>query len=461
MKRPMLVFFIIVVIALAAASGWYYLNVGSPRLNVVLLSIDGLRPDHIGCYGHERDTTPNLDRMAKEGARFSTVSSSSTWSLPAHAALFTGLYDGVHMVTNVDRRLDEKRVTLAEALQDKGHRTAAIFTGPHLNPEFNLDQGFDQYIDATGKEGFTSPDVRGLPSRTTTRAMDKAEEWIASVDRRRPFFLFIQLNDLTTDLDPPPPYDDMFGPHYGGTIDGRDMYRDPRITPDMNKNDLEHLQALYDGEIRYIDDKGVARLVSFLKREGLDSNTLVVITSAHGFEFFEHGRLGHGNNLYDTTLTVPLIFWRPGLVPPKEIKNQASLIDVTPTIMDLLGFLPLGESLGESLRPRFKDPAIESQLPMYVELSRGGADLEGTRQTVRKLIVNNNEKQIIYFDLVKDPHEQSPVTGPANNDLRQALINFRALKDGLQKTRQAMTWTEGAGREKDVKGIEGAGYFQE
>jgi len=461
MKRPLLVFFIIVVIALAAASGWYYLKVGPPRLNVVLICIDGLRPDHIGCYGHERDTSPAIDRLAKNGARFTTVASSSTWSLPAHTALFTGLYDGVHMVTGVDRRLDEKRVTLAETLQDKGYRTAAIFTGPHLNPDFNLDQGFDEYIDATGKQGFTSPDVRGLPSRTTPHAMDEAEEWIGSSDRSSPFFLFIQLNDLKTELDPPPPYDDMFGPDYGGTIDGRDMYRDPRIVPDMDKKDLEHLQALYDGEIRYIDDKGVARLVSILKRERLDSNTLVVITSTHGFEFFEHGRLGYGNNLYDTTLTVPLIFWRPGLVPPKEIKNQASLIDVTPTIMDLLGFLPLGESLGESLRPRFKNPAIENQLPMYIELSRGGADLEGTRQTVRKLIVDNNAKQVIYFNLVRDPDEQRPVTDSENNDLREALINFRALKNGLQKTRQAMTWTKGPRKEKDVKGIESAGYFQE
>ncbi len=441
MKKALLVIIAVVAIAAVIAGGWYYYHAEPPRFNLVVISIDGLRPDHLGCYGYKRDTSPAIDRLADEGALFKTTASSSTWSLPAHTALMTGLHDPVHSVRDVNDSLDPKRITLAEVLQKNGYRTGAVFTGRYLRPGAGLDQGFDNYMHASGDRADV-PSGKGRASRTAVLAMETAEDWLSGLEARKPFFLFIQLSDLTSDLDPPEKYRNMFDPDYGGTIDGKGMYDDPRINPDVKKEDLEHLKALYDGMIRYVDDKGISRLLSFLKSEKLGQNTVVIITSPHGFEFFEHGSLGFGNNLYDTTLVVPLIIWRPGMVPAVEIEKQANIVDVMPTIADLMGIAPAGEALGESLCPRFQSPDMSGKLPMHAELSWQGLNLETLRQNELKLILDHRKKEALYFDLKKDPAEKNPIVDIWTSKAREAQKSLEILRQGLKKARQTLKWSD-------------------
>lgn len=291
MKRLLLAVSLLLFVAAWIVLAYIYFS--RPPLNVVLVSIDTLRPDHLSCYGYSRATSPSLDRLALEGARFESAISTTSWTLPAHIALFTSLPDLVHGVLWDDQKLNENRITLAEILKESGYRTGGVFTGPYLLPRFGFEQGFDDYLDATlHDKKLVGPDVllASEQGRTTPGAMEKVEAWIdQSPDD--PFFLFLHLFDAHPDFDPPPPYDTMFDPSYSGTVQGKDVFHNPAIKADMAPRDLSHLKALYDGEIRFVDEAGISRLLAILEERDLLDRTLIIITSDHGEEFFEHGKL--------------------------------------------------------------------------------------------------------------------------------------------------------------------------
>ncbi|MBU0617850.1 MAG: sulfatase-like hydrolase/transferase, partial [Planctomycetes bacterium] len=187
--------------------------------NILLISVDALRPDHLGCYGYGRATSPNIDKLAGEGALFENAISSTSWTLPAHAALFTGLADSVHGCTDTDRRLAENRYTLAERLKDAGYATVGFFSGPYLHPVFELGQGFDEYVDCTSYPELTERngiDAKAVDSAsvhershrdiTNPRVYERASAWLTE-NKRRPFFMFVHMWDVHFDFIPPPPYD--------------------------------------------------------------------------------------------------------------------------------------------------------------------------------------------------------------------------------------------------------------
>jgi arylsulfatase A-like enzyme len=389
---------------------------GAP--NVLLISIDTLRPDHLGSYGYGRDTSPHLDALAAAGARFTTAVSPTSWTLPAHATLLTALPPEVHGVVVDGLKLDPSVTTLAEILQTRGYATAGFVSGPYLDAGYGFARGFDLYDDYSAVR-ISHPAVHR--AHTTPALLRVSIDWLASwaaITRPRPFFLFVHMWDVHYDFNPPPPYDTMFDPEYRGTITGDEFENGTAVHAGMDARDLQHVVALYDGEIRYTDD-AVGRLLDELRHHRVLDDTVVVVTSDHGEEFFEHGQKGHRNALYDESIRVPLIVRYPANVPAGAVVHrQVRLLDVAPTIFELTGTPPpaqfgldasLAPYTGRSVVPLLSAGTEATQLapaPAFADLEPQG--LVAVRHEAQKLIVGPlvaPRDQL--FDLVRDPGERT------------------------------------------------------
>ena len=358
------------------------------RPNVVLISIDTLRPDHLGCYGYARPTSPNIDAIAAEGALFEQHISSAPWTLPAHAAMFTSVPDSVHGVVDaVKFRLSEEFETLPESFQSAGYSTAGFFAGPYLHPAFGLGQGFDRYVDCveTVPDGQVDADNEWSMRDPVLRAShhgvtnDKVyAEWQRffgeASEGSEPFFAFVHLWDVHFDFTPPAPYDTLFDPDYDeGRIPGETSSMTPAINAAIPARDKEHIIALYDGEIAWTDEI-VGRIRHDLGAAGLLEDTIFVITSDHGTELFDHGGKGHRTTLYDEQIHIPLIVHYPGVVQAARFGGQTRMIDLGPTLRDLAGLPAVSTTMGASLGPSLRgETSTAPDRPAVSELMSGGA----------------------------------------------------------------------------------------
>ena len=346
--------------------------------NVILISIDSLRADHLGCYGYPKATSPNIDILANEGVVFTNAISTTTWTLPSHISMLTALYPEVHQVIHDGNKLSDKAVVCAEIMKEAGYLTAGFVSGPYLSSKFGYNQGFDIYDDDTISYSSNEESHRGI---TSPKIHQQITKWLEQ-KYRSSFFLFIHYWDVHYDYAPPPPFDTMFDSDYTGTITGKNFETNKRINPQMSKRDLEHIIALYDGEIAFTDSY-IGKLMKYLKHLGIYENTMVILTSDHGDEFFEHGCKGHRNNLFDETLKVPLIIKFPSsLASPSplgmRINQQVSIIDIVPTFLDYLGITPYTALDGQSLLP-----LIAGNIGTGTEIQHRFADLHGFMKCVR------------------------------------------------------------------------------
>lgn len=309
--------------------------------SVILISIDTLRADHLGCYGYTAPTSPNVDRMAGEGILFRNFVASSPWTLPSHASMLTGFDPERHGVVQFwfHRPLPPQLDTLAELLWDRGYETAGVVGGGYLSRDWNFNQGYDRYA------------LRGGPDKPDTlqAALDRAKPWMGS-RQGRPFFLFLHTYQVHQPYEPPPPYDTLFDPQYHGPYEKRFTDRDRYEVEQGDGLDpagLRHVQALYDGEIRAMDD-AIGDLLAWLRGSGLDRQTCVFFTSDHGEEFDEHGSLGHQHSkLYEELIHIPLIVWCPSRFRGGRITDAVgSHTDVVPTILAVAGVAPPTGSTG-------------------------------------------------------------------------------------------------------------------
>ncbi len=320
--------------------------------NLILVVVDTLRADRLGCYGHERDTSPNLDALAEESVLFENAFAPSPFTAASHASLFTSLYPDTHMVWNratlengatVFPALSEKAVTLAEALRDAGFQTAGIADGGFVKAERGLDQGF-QHFD----------------SRTVGAADRFAEaiRWLEEErDPSRPFFLFLHTYEVHSPYMPELEYVDRFDPDYRGPL--REAVRQARewvaANPEQNPinkpqerffkplfeadaftaRDKEYVKTLYDAEIAMVDDE-MAGLVAHLRASGLLEDTALVVTADHGEEFWEHDYWGH-HKLWEETLRIPLIARLPDGPRGERRSDMIDLVDLMPSLLGELG----------------------------------------------------------------------------------------------------------------------------
>lgn len=415
--------------------------------NVLLISIDTLRPDHLGAYGYERETSPRIDALGAEGAVFESHISSSSWTLPAHAAIFTSLPDSLHGTFDTDRRLDEAFVTLAERFRDGGYTTAGFFAGPYLHPAFGLAQGFERYVNCTSyaavlddeavQEWAMDAEVMRRSHRDITNptVTDAVLEWLPDGDR--PFFAFVHLWDTHFDFVPPAPYDTQFDPDYTGSVSGVDFLFDPAIDAGMPPRDLQHLIALYDGEIAWTDWH-VGAIVDALEQRGMLDNTVIAITSDHGTEFFEHGNKGHRTTLFDELIRVPLVLRYPPSIPAgTRVTLQSRSVDIGPTLLQLAG-LPAAEGvLGSSLMPLALGQVDRDQMAVS-ELFSVGQQVRTLRTPQWKFYDVISLQRQLWADLSADPMEQHLQVVAADNSGAQLLQRYRAIAADLDARRERL-----------------------
>jgi hypothetical protein len=298
-------------------------------------------------------------------------------------------------------------------LLKKGYSTGAMINGPALAPEYGVDRGFESY---NGRPNWDS--------RPADRVTAGALEWIDEHEGA-PFFIFVHYFDPHVPYAPPPPYDRLFDPGYNGRVGrsfDRDTYSyarqalsmegDPRAEADWN-----HIRALYDGEIKFTDD-AVGRLLEGLEDRGLRENTLIVFLSDHGEEFFDHGGFEHGHTLFDELIKVPLIFSLPGIIPANaRVDDQVRLLDVLPTILDLIGIKPETHLEGASLRPLMagdgdtdgSEKGLLSRRFAYSESILYGTEKKSIAAYPWKLIYDTVTGEQMLYNLAYDPCEHSNV----------------------------------------------------
>jgi arylsulfatase A-like enzyme len=409
---------------------------------VVLVSIDSLRADHVGAYGYAKPTTPRIDALARSGTLFERALSSTSWTLPAHVALLTGVADSVHGVVDESRALGPGLPTLAERLKARGFATAAVVSGPYLHPRFGLNRGFDRYLNCMGflDDAFEPGPAAGtnihLDSHgdvTSPCVVRRALEWLSG-QRGRPAFLFVHFWDVHYDYRPPPGYAERFEPRYEGALDPSGFELNKAIHKDMPARDLQHLEALYDGEIAYTDEH-VGRLLDGVAALGR-SGAHVALTSDHGEAFFEHGEKGHQKDLHAEVVRVPLVLNGPGVPAGTRLPGPAHITDLGPTLLDLLGLgapAPRAEGDGWSLVPALRDSAALRGRRVASELEVGTARFAALETLDWKVIRRFGPDRAVLYDLALDPLEHRPLPAPP-----RMLAELNGWKSGAARRASAL-----------------------
>lgn len=313
-------FLLLLLLGLLGGVGWFFRRArpatrGTP--NVILISIDTCRADHLSCYGDSRNTTPHMDAFAREGMLFTNVISPVPITLPAHSSMLTGTnppYHGAH--DNIAYQLAESNVTLAEALREHGYETAAFVASFVLDPRFGISQGFETY-DA---QFHSKPGVQRFLSQRPAGAVNRVVTTWLGEEPAQPFFLFVHYYDPHYPYTPPEPFASQFA------------------------------DDLYTGEIAYVDSC-IGELLGTLGRLAPYDSALIIITGDHGEGLGDHSETRHGYFIYHTTTKVPLIVKFPERREPNRVDEVVGLVDIVPTILEYVGAPIPPEVRGESLCP--------------------------------------------------------------------------------------------------------------
>lgn len=353
------------------------------RPNIVFLVLDAVRRDHVSCYGYDRETTPTIDGLAREGVRYDSAFAPSIWTPTVHGAIFTGRYPSHTGIYGNSLGIPDTLETLPETLSDVGYRTFAASAGAHIRASRGYDRGVDEYVSTRR----ISPDIGFLKKVTTDRSFakqvgfsltkgpddktrykyDRLERFVAdAVDDGDPFFGFINAKTPHQPFNPPRPYKRMFSDELDRprwevverlrdalglstqTVEGHDTDKirqlshsggDEFLAGDVDVSDEEWavIESWYDGAIRYLDDL-IGEFVTFLKDQGVYDDTLLVVTADHGDNFGDHGLTSHIFCVYDTITHVPLVVKPPaGVGSDATVDEQVTLVDLHPTFIDAAG----------------------------------------------------------------------------------------------------------------------------
>ena len=445
-----------------------------PR-GVLLISVDSLRSDHVTSYGYKSSTQPQIDtmpivqrRLASDGTLFTNATSTTSWTLPSHMALLTGLPNELHRVREIGYQLDSEHLLLAERFLAAGWRTAGFWSGPNLDPWFGFARGFELYADCSTsragddgqvfaiKNGMTAKQVAATKTKlkqihdgshvgmTGDKLVAAFEAWFAKLQPEDKFFAFVHMWDVHYDYTPPPEFD-LFDPDYRGSMDGVDIDQHSSQRNPPSARDVEHLLALYDGEIR-LTDSNIGKLLDQLDQRGRLDDTLIVFTADPGEEFLEHGNFGHGNTLFEEVTHIPLILrYPPGIAAGERNETLVSLVDIAPTILDYCQIRTSKATWGVSLRDAIDGDVDARLLPLERSfLSPDGHEIKleemrGVRAEAFKLIRDTDSAggRTFFFDLKADPQELTPLltgqVGKGDPRIKQARLFWQQLDHEAQQ----------------------------
>jgi choline-sulfatase len=375
-----------------------------PR-NLLLVSLDTVRADRLGCYQHAAAQTPAIDALAASGLRFEHASTVAPLTLPAHASLMTGTFPGWHGVRdNGGFYLDDDQLTLAEILREKGFRTGGFVGAFVLDRRWGIAQGFDRYVDDFDLDAFPSAAGMDMIQRPGSEVVDRALEWLQA-DPNRPFFAWVHLYDAHTPYEAPEP----FQPRFPRTRDGA-----------------------YDAEIASADAQ-IGRLVSALRAAGRFDDTLVIVVADHGEMLGEHGELTHGFFIYEAATHIPLIISGPR-IPARVVSDQVRIVDVVPTALSLLGIAIPNQVQGTNLMPLARGQHLglvahaESWYPRY---HYGWSELRSIQDERFKMIRAPRPE---LYDLATDPREERD---RATENASRLDVLGRALDEFESRTARA------------------------
>ncbi len=421
--------------------------------HVVLVTLDTTRADRLGCYGYARDTSPNLDALARASLVFERAFSTSSWTLPAHASLFTGKFPRTHgarydpegplVITSAIRGPEEWDLyrargmasderTLARILGEAGYRTAGFVAGPWMKRVFGLDAGFEHWDDSGIEE------TNGRPASALTAAAVRWLEQRSGADA--PLFLFLNYYDPHLPLVPPPGF--------------RERYLPAGKAPEELPRE-EALSALYDGEIRFMDHH-LGLLFRELQARGLWDDAWVVVTADHGELLGENGRIGHGRTLTRAELHVPLLVKPPRgdalAAAPRRVAEAVQLTDVLPFLLERLGRERPDGVQGDPLLA-VRHPIVAEVHPLAIMSDEGDwqAIVEGDRKLAESSL---GARELV--DWVRDPDELEPLADEARAAaLAATLARFLAALPPPP----AATEAERALDEETRRALQGLGYL--
>ena len=348
-----------------------------PATNVLLVSIDTLRADHLGSYGDAAAQTPRLDALAARGTRFAHAATVAPLTLPAHSSLMTGTFPAFHGVRdNGGFYLGEEQQTLAEILRGRGYRTGGFVGAFVLDSRWGIAQGFDHYFDDFDLAKYEGQGMDAV-QRRGDEVVDKALAWLAE-DRSRPFFAWVHLYDPHAPYAAPEPYRSRFP----ATLEGA-----------------------YDAEIAWTDSQ-VGRLFDALAADGRLDRTLVVVVGDHGESLGEHKEQMHGFFVYDATVHIPLLAAGPG-IPVRTVPDPVRIVDVLPTVLDAIGAPAPSTVQGESLLPlargATRPPLTTLAETFYPRYHYGWSELRAVGDGRYTLIAAPRPE---LYDTVSDPGQQ-------------------------------------------------------
>lgn len=397
---------VLLILAMLPASCSFFRPIGQD--NVVLIIVDTLRPDRLGCYGSPLGTSPNIDRLSQEGVRFSKVATCAPVTLPSVSAILTSTYPLFNNVRYNGRFfLNDSSTTLAEVLKQHGYTTAAFIGGFPLDSRFKVNQGFDIYDSDFSssvkkkKRKWIGNEVEGF-ERTAAEVNERVFPWL-DANKDKKFFLMVHYFDPHWPYEPPAPYKKRF-------------------------------QSPYNGEIAYTDEQ-VGRLLEKLDSLGLKDKTLIVFTGDHGEGLGAHKELTHGQFLFDTTVMVPLIMRHPRLTKGKKVDGMVKTLDIMPTILDFLNLPAPTDTQGMSLLPTLKKGAHEE--PVLLETMLPYYETEDTHDIPVKITgLRTPEWKLVYVTLEKKTGEE--YVGQLYNIKRDPLEMFDVFNENRDTFNQLM-----------------------
>jgi len=415
--------------------------------SVVLISIDTLRADHLGSYGYGRPTSPNLDALAARGARFTNCWSTAPWTVPAHFSMFTGLYPRSHGVDGWEKSLAEETGTLAAAMKAAGFATAAFVNVKLLSDERGYGRGFDHYE-------LVQPAKRPW---STTDVVERVLAWHAEHASER-YFLFVHLYDVHSDYVARRPYMreladlDYRGPVRGTTRQLKKL-RQGKIGP-WGEEEARRLRDLYDAGIRQLDDE-----IRPLLDAVVADDVLVMVTSDHGEEFFDHGSVLHGRTVYEELVHVPLVLVGPGVEPGRTVDANVSIVDLMPTALASTGIAIPDGLEGVDLGPTWLGGPFDDERLLFGEADKWLAMEEGNyRRAVRrgsfKLVYDALSDRREVYDLSVDPDELHDLSG-AEPALSKALaLELERFEAGARELEDSLELSE-----EELEALKELGYF--